>query len=157
MLSSLSWRSDKICNPSSEFLVCPKVPSQLAQKISKRHPNQMHQPHQLALWSQIPHPISKVEPSHPTGEARFGIFYPWSHSFGQYPKLVTIGEGWNLDWLVNQKLRPLNQLPLNQDREVTGWYHIKLPVHLTLHNWEGAIHGFTAENHGPISYTHGHF
>ena len=45
----------------------------------------------------------------------------------------------------------------------------KLPVHLTLHilrqclgqdhpsYWEGAIHGFMAENHGLISYTHGHF
>ena len=44
------------------------------------------------VWA--PHPISKAEPSHPTKEAHFGRLYPRSYSYGHYPKLMTIVEGW---------------------------------------------------------------
>jgi len=45
----------------------------------------------------VPHPISKVEPSHPPKETHFSCLYSWSRSFGHYPDLMTIGEGWNKD------------------------------------------------------------
>ena len=51
-----------------------------------------------------PHPISKAEPSHPAEETHFGRLYPRPHSFGHYPELMTIGEGWNT---VNGELRLL--------------------------------------------------
>ena len=44
-----------------------------------------------------PHPISKAEPRHSSEEIHFEHLFPQSHSFSHYPKLVTIGEGWDVD------------------------------------------------------------
>jgi len=48
-----------------------------------------------------PHPISKTEPSHPTKETHFGNLYAQFHSFGHYPEIMTIGEGWDVDGPAN--------------------------------------------------------
>ncbi|XP_054874822.1 protein-cysteine N-palmitoyltransferase HHAT isoform X2 [Amphiprion ocellaris] len=40
-------------------------------------------------------------PYHPTEEAHFSCLYPRSCSLGHYPELMTIGESWNVDELVN--------------------------------------------------------
>ena len=48
---------------------------------------------------QAPRSISKAEHSHPVKEAHFGRLYSWSCSFGHYPELMNIGEGWDVDWL----------------------------------------------------------
>ena len=83
-----------------------------------RHSNQMSKPPQLApfdvkkqgLYSELPpdvrtfHPISKAEPGQSTEEAHFGHLYPQSHSFCHYLELMTIGEGWNINGLLNEEL-----------------------------------------------------
>ena len=90
-------------------------PENLQGEAPRRHPDQMPEPPQLApfdakeqrLYSELPpdvrapHPISKAEPSHPTEETNFGRLYLQSRSFGHYPKLMTIGKGWEVDRLVN--------------------------------------------------------
>ncbi|CAG5932572.1 unnamed protein product [Menidia menidia] len=82
-------------------------PEHLPREATRRHPEQMPEPPQLAplhveeqrLYSEpLPdgrasHPISKGEPRHPAEETHFGRLYPRSRSFGHYPKLVTIDEG----------------------------------------------------------------
>ena len=45
---------------------------------------------------QAPRPISKAQPGHPTEEAHFGI-----HDLVLL--VMTIGEGWNADGLVNRE------------------------------------------------------
>ncbi len=84
-----------------------------------------------------PHPISKAAPSHPAEETHFSHLYPRSHSFGHYPKLMTIGEDWNEDQLVNWKICLLAQLPLHHDSPVKClhycWCCTNPPVDLTLH------------------------
>ena len=83
----------------------------LPREASRRHPHQMPEPPQLApldmkeqrLYSEslpdvrAPHPISKAEPGHPAEETHFSRLYSRSRSFGHYPELMTIGEGWNVD------------------------------------------------------------
>jgi len=44
-----------------------------------------------------PYPISKAESGHPTEETHLGRLYSRPCSFGDYPKLVTIGEGLKVD------------------------------------------------------------
>ncbi len=115
-------RPDKIYNPSSEYGVSPpgSPPSwtcleNLQREASRRHPNQMPGPPQQASFDtkeqplnselppdvRAPHPTSKAEPSHPTEKTNFSRMYPRSHSFGHDPQLMTIGEDWNVDVLVN--------------------------------------------------------
>ena len=85
-----------------------------------QHPNQQstsagslwHEGAPSGCLSSSPY-ISKAEPSHSTGETNFGRLYPWSHSFSHYPKVMTVGEGWNIDGLVNHKLCHPAQLPLH--------------------------------------------
>ncbi len=87
----------------------------LHREAPRRHPNQIPKPPQLALFDakeqwlyfelppdvQSPHPISKAEPSHPTEETHYSHSYPLSHPFSHDPQLMTIGEGWNIDGLIN--------------------------------------------------------
>ncbi len=81
------------------------LPEHLPRKASKRHPEQMPEPPQLApldveeqwLYSEIlpsdraPHTISKGAPSHPAEKAHFGHLYPGSCPFSHDPQLMTIG------------------------------------------------------------------
>ncbi|XP_078031325.1 uncharacterized protein LOC117266705 isoform X2 [Epinephelus lanceolatus] len=46
-----------------------------------------------------------------------------AHSFGQYPELMTIGEGWDVEGPVNQKLRLLAQLRLHHDGPTQRPHH----------------------------------
>lgn len=62
----------------------------------------------------FPYPISKGEPSHHMGETHLGRLYPRSNSCGHYPKLMTTGEGFNVDWPVNLKF------PLHHNGPVQG-------------------------------------
>ena len=48
------------------------------------------------------HPDQMPEPSQP----------PHSQSFGHYPELITIGEGWNVDRLVNRELNSTRSWPV---------------------------------------------
>ena len=112
---------------SSPRWVCPK---HLPRETSWRHPNQIpnHLNWLLSTWrsssstlslsliSETPHPISKAEPSHPAKEAHFCCSYAWSFSFGHYPDLMAIGEGWDVDWPVNRELCLLAQLSLVHNR-----------------------------------------
>ncbi len=77
----------------------------------------------------------KGEPSHPTEETHFGRLYPRSHSFNHYPKLMTIAEGWNVDWLINRKLCLPAQLSLHHNGLVQRLHYCctNPSVHLTLH------------------------
>lgn len=52
-------------------------------------------------------------PSHPTEQTHFVCLYPWSHSFAHHPKLVTRGDGGNVDWPVNTELLLSTQLLLH--------------------------------------------
>ncbi|KAL0146834.1 hypothetical protein M9458_057773, partial [Cirrhinus mrigala] len=79
-------------------------PEHLPREASRRHPEQMPEPPQLAsldvkeqrVYSELlpsdraPHPISKGAPSHPTEKTHFGRLYPGSYPFGHDPKLMTI-------------------------------------------------------------------
>ncbi|KAK5608742.1 hypothetical protein CRENBAI_020955 [Crenichthys baileyi] len=62
-----------------------------------------------------PHPISKGVPGHPYGETHFSRLYPGSHSFGNDPKFMAIGEGRNRDQPVNRELRFSAQLSLHHN------------------------------------------
>ncbi|XDV13813.1 hypothetical protein PO909_002140 [Leuciscus waleckii] len=76
-------------------------PEHLPRKASRRHPEQMPEPPQLApldveeqrLYSELlpsdraPHPISKGSPSHPAEKAHFGHLYPGSCLFDHDPQL----------------------------------------------------------------------
>jgi len=85
-----------------------------------------------------PYPVSKAEPSHPTEETHFSRLYPQSHSFGHYPELVSIGEGWDVDGPINQELRLPAHLCLSPRRSGALPHHCrsntKLPIDLTLHS-----------------------
>ncbi|MEQ2190311.1 hypothetical protein GOODEAATRI_034443 [Goodea atripinnis] len=65
--------------------------------------------------SRAPHPISKGASGHPTEEAHFSRLYPGSNSFGHDPKFMAIGEGGNVDQLVNHELRFSAQLSLHHN------------------------------------------
>uniref|UniRef100_A0A8C6LZV4 Nucleolar protein 12 n=1 Tax=Nothobranchius furzeri TaxID=105023 RepID=A0A8C6LZV4_NOTFU len=106
---------------------------------SRRHPDQMPKPPQLTPFDpeeqrfyseslpnvRAPHPISKAEPGHPTEETHFGRLYPRSRSFGHYPKLMTIGEDWDVDRPVNREPGFLAQLPLPHDRSAQRPHHCR--------------------------------
>lgn len=81
--------------------------------------------------------ISKTEPVHPLPETLFGCLYSWPLSFNHYPKLTTIGDAWNVDWLVNWKIFHAAQLPFHHNCLVQHlyyfWYSTNPPVNLTLH------------------------
>lgn len=64
------------------------------------------------------YPSSQAEPT------LLGLLYLWSHSLGFYPELMTKGEGWDIDWLLNQKLCLQAQLPLHHDSAVQYNIHI---------------------------------
>lgn len=87
------------------------------------------------VWA--PHFISEAEPSHPTEEAHFGSLCLWFHSFGHNPKLMTAGEGRNMDWLKNRKLCLPSQFPLHHTGLVQHphhcWHRTYPPVQLKLH------------------------
>lgn len=53
------------------------------------------------------HSICKGGPRYPAEKTNFSRLYPWSHSFGYYPKLVTMDEGMNVYWEVNWELHLL--------------------------------------------------
>ncbi len=126
---------NEIYNPSSVFWVYPEppmswtYPEDLQGKVLRRHSDQMPVPPQLALfdtkeqwlYSELPpdvwapHSISKAGPSHPMEETQFCHLYLWFHSFSHYPKLMTIGQGWNVDRLVRWKLWHLAQLSLDHN------------------------------------------
>uniref|UniRef100_A0A8C6KI56 Ig-like domain-containing protein n=1 Tax=Nothobranchius furzeri TaxID=105023 RepID=A0A8C6KI56_NOTFU len=115
---------------------CPK---HLPREASRRHPDQMPKPPQLTPFDpeeqrfyseslpnvRAPHPISKAEPGHPTEETHFGRLYPRSRSFGHYPKLMTIGEDWDVDRPVNREPGFLAQLPLHHDRSAQRPHHCR--------------------------------
>lgn len=65
----------------------------------------------------------------------FSCLYSWSYYFGLYSILMTIGEGWNVDWLVNREFRLSAQLLLHLDGPGPRycWCCTKPPVNLTLH------------------------
>ena len=89
-------------------------PENLHWKAPGRHPDQTPVPPQLTsidvkdqrLYSELPldvwapYLISKAKPSQFTEETNFGSLHPRSRSFGHCPKLMTIGEGWKVNWLV---------------------------------------------------------
>lgn len=97
-------RPDKICNPSREFWVYPRVSFQV--EVPRTPPKGGLNPRQLApfyakeqrLDSKLPMavraplPISKDESSHPTEETYFNHLHPQSHSLSHYPKVMTIDE-----------------------------------------------------------------
>lgn len=88
VLPSRSWgvpRPDGIHNPSSELWVYPRVSSQLVMPRSKGA-------------------VANSSPSlrlSPTEETHFGRLCPRSYSFSHYPQLMAIGEGRNIDGLIN--------------------------------------------------------
>ncbi len=129
-------------------------PEHLPGEASRRHPEQMPDPPQLAprdveeqlLYSELltsdraPHPISKGAPSHPAEKANFGRLYPGSCPFGHDPQLMTIGESRNVDWPINRELHLAAQLLLHHDRPL-HWTHycrsctnpsVNLPFHPSL-------------------------
>ena len=94
-------------SPRSALGPPPSGLENLQSEATRRHPNQMSKPPQLApfeveeqwLYSELPlnggapHPISKAEPSHPPNETHFSRLYPQSRSFSHYPDVLTIGAG----------------------------------------------------------------
>lgn len=65
----------------------------------------------LSIWSllddQTPHPSHLLEKAH---------FHPLYPQFGDYAKLLTIGEVRNINWLVNRELLFYVQLSLHHNR-----------------------------------------
>ncbi|XP_062311935.1 uncharacterized protein LOC134016604 [Osmerus eperlanus] len=126
-------------------------PEHLTREASRWHPYQMPEPPQLApldaeeqrFYSEpLPddrasHPISKGEPGHPAEKTHFGRLYSRSRSFGHYPQFVTIGEGRNVDRLVNRELRLSTQLLLHHNGPMQSPHHCGRrtdpPVDLALH------------------------
>jgi len=106
-------RPDEIYNPSSGFWVCPGVSSQpdLSRKGKGSGRILIRCPKHLRLLLSMRRssgstPISlrmsellnlSPQPIHPAEETHCGRLYPQSRSFSHYPKLVTIGEGCNVD------------------------------------------------------------
>lgn len=64
--------------------------------------------------------LFKGAANHPVTEAHFGHLCMLSHSVSHYRKLMSIGEGWNKDQLVNRKHSLQAQL----------YIHHNSPVHL---------------------------
>ncbi|XP_049890000.1 tetraspanin-13b isoform X3 [Epinephelus moara] len=140
-------RPDKMCNPSSVLWVYPgasyqwDVPGTPSAGGAQEDPSQMPEPPQMTpfdakeqrLYSELPpdvrapHPISKAEPSHPNDPFRRS--YPQSHSFGHYPELMTIGEGWDVDG----KLRIPAQLPLYRDGPAQRLHHCRSRTDALIH------------------------
>lgn len=67
------------------------------------------------------------EPSDPVTETHFG--HLWSQSFGRYPNLMTLGEGWKVDQLLHLEA----QLPLCQNSPHYCWWAINPLVNITYH------------------------
>lgn len=44
---------------------------------------------------------------------KLGCFYPQPHSFSHSLQFMTIGQGWNIDWLVNRELFLPAELPVH--------------------------------------------
>uniref|UniRef100_A0A3Q2UKG5 SH2 domain-containing protein n=1 Tax=Fundulus heteroclitus TaxID=8078 RepID=A0A3Q2UKG5_FUNHE len=119
-------------------------PEHLSREASRRHPDQMPEPPQLA-------PLDG-EPRHTTEKTHFSRLYPGSRSFGHDPKLVTIDEGKNVDRPVNRKLCLLAQLSLHHNGSVQRPLHSRRctnpPVDLPTGSSDG-------DPHSPASpYTH---
>ncbi|XP_066506082.1 anoctamin-1-like [Hoplias malabaricus] len=94
-------RPVETCSLSRVFWVFPGVSSPLNMPLTrKNHLNWLR-----SMWrsssptlmdGRTPNPVSKGESRHPVVKNNFNRFNPQSHSFGHYPKLVTIGDGWKL-------------------------------------------------------------
>lgn len=65
---------------------------------------------------------------------KLGRLYPHSHSFGHYPKLVTIGEGWDVDVTGKLKASPAVSAPTSPQRPGTtpASLHYQLKLHFTI-------------------------
>jgi len=84
----------------------------------------------LLLDGRAPHTISKAEPSQHPKETHFSQLYLHSHSFDEYPEVMTIGEGWNKDGPVNWKLpSPVNKIP--RYLISSAWGRNSSPIHAT--------------------------
>lgn len=90
----------------------------LAKYTSRKHPNQFPEPPLFTPFNTIEQQLSgclslsPCLPSQPAKETHFGLLCLQSHSFSHYPKLMTKGEGWNIDQLVNGEQRLPTQLSL---------------------------------------------
>ena len=73
---------------------------------------------ELLPGDRAPHPISKGVPHHPAEETHFGRLYQGSYSFSHDLKFMTIGEGRNVDWLVDRDFCLLAQLSLHHNRPI---------------------------------------
>lgn len=59
--------------------------------------------------------LSKWEVGHPPKKRHFRRLCLGSCPFRHHPQVMSIGEGWNVDWLVNRKPRLPTQLSLHHD------------------------------------------
>ena len=101
-------------NLSRVSLVCPGVSSQMdvadapsqgdvqeasrpAARTTSTSSEEQRFYSELAPDVRALHLISKTEPSRPAGKAKIGRLYLRSNSFGHYPELMTIGEGWDVE------------------------------------------------------------
>ncbi len=99
MGSPTSWTYPENLQKKTDPDQLPETP-QLAPFDAKKQ--QLYSGLPPDAWA--PYPVSKGEHSHPTEETHFGFLYPQCHSFGHYPKLVTICVVSNVDLLYNRKL-----------------------------------------------------
>ncbi|MED6267178.1 hypothetical protein CHARACLAT_009401 [Characodon lateralis] len=96
----ISRRSQARYSPSIVFWVSPGVSSQW--DVPVRRPDQLTPFDAEKQWLYVelppddgaPHPISKAESSHPTEEAHFIRLFL---GFRFLPRLITLGQGWNID------------------------------------------------------------
>lgn len=85
--------------------------------------------YKLPLDVQALYPIFMAELCHPTQETNFHL-YSQPLSFCHYPKLMTIDEGWHIDWLINWRLWVKAQVPLHHNGLVQcQYYWYALPIH----------------------------
>lgn len=84
-----------------------------------------------------------------------GCFHPQSHAFSYYPHLMTIGEGWNVNWsgkskLVNLKLHLLARPALHHNGLIKDahycWCCTNPSVHFLLHFISKLLSLFTKQH-----------
>lgn len=59
--------------------------------------------------------LSKREVGHPPKKRHYRRLYLGSCPFSHHPQVMSVGEGWNVDWLVNRKPRLPTQLSLHHN------------------------------------------
>lgn len=110
-------------------------PENLQKEAPRKFPNQMPKTTSLApfhakeqqLVSEIPpdvwapHPIFRAEPIYASEETNFSLLNLQFRSFGHYPQLTTIDEGWSID--------RLPQFPLHHDGPTICPYNARLSHH----------------------------